>query len=91
MLQILTFCTVLPGSTASYEGGLGCYNRPKTAYRNSLTTETLEDLLRISIKRLILIEFDLIAAIDKWCFSAERQHYKNMKYKKYMNFFFDDF
>nr|CAD7445938.1 unnamed protein product [Timema bartmani] len=34
-------------STASCERGLSCHNRLKTAYRNSLKTETLDNLLRI--------------------------------------------
>nr|CAD7396905.1 unnamed protein product [Timema cristinae] len=36
-------------STVSFEMDLSCHNRLKTAYSNSLKTETLDDLLRISL------------------------------------------
>nr|CAD7604430.1 unnamed protein product [Timema genevievae] len=41
-------------STASCERGFSCHNRLKTAYRNSLKTETLDDLLRIYVNELFL-------------------------------------
>nr|CAD7456868.1 unnamed protein product [Timema tahoe] len=40
--QIFTFCAVIPVSTASCERGFSSHNRLKTAYRNSLKTETLD-------------------------------------------------
>ncbi|CAG2055450.1 unnamed protein product [Timema podura] len=42
LLQFLTFCAVIPVSTASCERGFSSHNRLKTAYRNSLKTETLD-------------------------------------------------
>nr|CAD7460984.1 unnamed protein product [Timema tahoe] len=45
-------------STASCERGLSCHNRLKTAYRNSLKTETLDNLLRIPVNELSLNKFD---------------------------------
>nr|CAD7456628.1 unnamed protein product [Timema tahoe] len=56
-------------STASCERGLSCHNRLKTAYRNSLKTETLDNLLRIPVNELSLNKFDPKVVIDKWYFS----------------------
>lgn len=53
------------------------HNRLKTAYRNSLKTETLNDLLRISIKGDTLKGFEPTAATDKY-FSTERKGYTNI-------------
>nr|CAD7586820.1 unnamed protein product [Timema genevievae] len=69
LLQILTFCAVLPMSTDSCERGFSCHNRFKMAYRNSLKIETLDDLPRISVNEPSLSEFDPTFAIDKWDFT----------------------
>nr|CAD7594950.1 unnamed protein product [Timema genevievae] len=45
--------------------GFSCHNRLKTAYRNSLKTEKLDDLLEISINGPSLSEIDPTAVIDK--------------------------
>nr|CAD7440313.1 unnamed protein product [Timema bartmani] len=47
-----------------------CHNRLKTPYRNSLKTETLDDLPKISINEHSLSELDQTAVIDNWYFSA---------------------
>nr|CAD7431584.1 unnamed protein product [Timema monikensis] len=53
-------------STVSFEKDLSCHNRLKTAHSNSLKTETLDDLLRISVNEPSLNKFDPKVAINKW-------------------------
>nr|CAD7393437.1 unnamed protein product [Timema cristinae] len=58
LLQILTFCAVLSVSTASRDRVFSCHNRLNTAYRNSIKSETLDDLLIVSENGPSLSEFD---------------------------------
>lgn len=59
--------------------------------RSLLKTETLNDLLRIFINRLILTKFDPTAENEKWYFSTGIQSHTNMKFVNYKNCFLHSF
>nr|CAD7258372.1 unnamed protein product [Timema shepardi] len=67
----------------SFERDFSWHNRLKTAYSDSLNTETLDDLLRISVNEPSLNKFDPKVAIDEWYFTAERQRYKKSARVRY--------
>ena len=77
LIPLLIFCAVLPVSTASCERRFSYQNRIKSECRNSLKTDTLDDLLTIAVNGPSLEEFNPAAAIDNWYFSAQRQRYTN--------------
>lgn len=79
LMPVLTWATVLPASTAACEQGFSFFNRVKTAYRNSLTTTTMDDLITISVNGLSLYDFQPDIALDLWYFSADRERYTNVQ------------
>ena len=57
---------VFPMSTADCERGFSAMNRIKTDLRNSLKTQTLDNLMRITIKGKARDEFDFEKAANLW-------------------------
>lgn len=64
---------VVPMSTADCERGFSAMNRIKTDLRNSLKTETLDQLMRISIEGKEREYFNFNRAADMWASKGNRR------------------
>jgi hypothetical protein len=59
LFKVTQVCMIMPVSSACTERGFSCQNRIKTRLRNRLSTEVLDDLMRISLYGPPLEEIDL--------------------------------
>lgn len=79
VLHLVHILLVLPVSSAVCERGFSTQKRIKSDARASLHTDTVEDLIRISVEGPSLEDFDARESVASW-FSqgqgARRPHYK---------------
>ena len=71
--KLASIARILPISTAECERCFSAMKRVKTVLRNRLETETLERLLRISLKGPALSDFNFEKAADLWGSMRQRR------------------
>lgn len=69
LLVEIMFC--FSPSTAACERGFSCMNRIKTSLRSNLSTNTMNDLMRISIDGPDTCDYDPLLAIEHWQSTAK--------------------
>ena len=72
ILMLVEIILILPVSTACCEHGFSCVKQIKSNLRSTLTTETLDVLVRISLDGRSLEEFDPMPAVKHWWEAGER-------------------
>ena len=72
ILMLVEIILILPVSTACCERGFSCVKQIKSNLRSTLTTETLDVLVRISLDGRSLEEFDPMPAVKHWWEARER-------------------
>lgn len=72
ILMLVEIILILPVSTACCERGFSCVKRIKSNLRSTLTTETLDVLVRISLDGRSLEKFDPMPAVKHWWEAGER-------------------
>ena len=71
ILMLVEIILVLPVSIACCEREFSCVKRIKSNWRSSLTTDTLDALVRISLDNGPLEHFDPTAAVNHWWDAGE--------------------
>ncbi|XP_078700280.1 zinc finger protein 862-like [Branchiostoma floridae x Branchiostoma belcheri] len=72
ILHLVQIMLVMPVSSAQCERGFSAQRRLKSDARASLSTKTVEDLIRITVEGPSLESFDPLTAIQKWLHSGQR-------------------
>lgn len=79
ILHLVHILLVLPVSSAVCERGFSTQKRIKSDARASLHTDTVEDLIRISVEGPSLEDFDARESVASWFSQGQwprRPHYK---------------
>ena len=71
ILFVAGIVLMFPVSTACCERGFSAMKRIKSDWRSCLNTDTLDDLLRISLSGVSVHDYDTVRAVNQWWNSAE--------------------
>ena len=77
ILRLVQIMLVLPISSAVCERGFSSVNRIKSDVRSSLHTETVEDLIRISVEGPQLEDYDARQDVKQWFSQGKRSRRPN--------------
>ena len=77
ILHLVKIMLVLPISSAVCERGFSSVNRIKSDVRSSLHTETVEDLIRISVEGPQLEDYDARQDVKQWFSQGKRSRRPN--------------
>lgn len=72
ILFVAGIVLMFPVSTACCERGFSVMKHIKSDWRSCLNTDTLDDLLRISLSGVSVCDYDTVRAVNQWWNSAER-------------------
>ena len=82
ILVVVELCFAMPVSSSVVERCFSTLKQIKTDMRSSLTTETLEGLIRISIESPPTESFDVTPAMEAWALeTVRRPNQKGRQYK----------
>ncbi len=73
MLILLKLMMTISSSTCACERGFSCMNMQKTNTKISMSNDTLNDIIVISVNGPSITEFDAIQAVDNWIASGKRR------------------
>ena len=73
LAKVASIALTIPVSTASCERGFSTMNRIKTTLRNRLTSDSMDELIRISSEGRSLEDFDFDKAVDMWSLKCKRR------------------
>lgn len=79
ILMLVEIMLVLPLATACCERGFSTLKRIKSDWRSRLETETLDNLMRISIDGPDLESYNAARALQHWWDKGERQRRPNFQ------------
>ena len=80
ILKVIHMTSVYPLSTACCERGFSTMKRIKSDWRTSLASDTLDNLMRISIMHEGDIDdYDPRPAVNRWWLSGQRQRRPNIQ------------